>query len=214
MAVIKELFQEKDNSKREIEERLTSKLSRRVASPLGESGRVRDHSIRRGRLGSGFGMRWTRRSIPKSWKNFFASEDKLLPDQRQELLDKPQAKMEAELKYLYFNWNWELKTRARCSATPASRAACRGTDPAWDRRARCGPNRPPGFGPGREPRPTDRPMIAARAIVRRDLRAIGRRRSKSRKQSKFSRESARAVHVKLRTHRGTSAARCASASDR
>ena len=95
---------------------------------------------------------------PEELEDFFASEDKLLPDKRQELLDMPRAKMEAELKYLYFNWKLGIQNPGRCSATPANRDACRGPGPVWDRRTKAaGPNRPPGFGPGREPRPDGPP---------------------------------------------------------
>ena len=76
-------------------------------------------------------------------ENFFASEDKLTPDKRQELLDKPRAKMEAELKYLYFNWKLGIENPGPMFGDSGEPGRMPGTGP--------------GVGPSREPRPDGPP---------------------------------------------------------
>jgi len=88
-------------------------------------------------------------------EDFFASEDKLTPDQRQELLDRPRAKMEAKLKDLYINWKLGIQ-----NPSPMFGDAGEGGRMPWagfdgPPRDGGGPNRPPGM--GREPRPDGPP---------------------------------------------------------
>jgi hypothetical protein len=159
MVVIKELSQEKDNNKRAaIEERLASKLSpesQEHLKSLAKSPRPFDKARQIGI--------WIRDAMdlkvdPEELEKFFASEDKLLPDKRQELLDKPRAKMEAELKYLYFNWKLGIQNPGPMfgDSGDAGRMPWTGPDGGPPREGP-GPNRPPGFGQGREPRPDGPP---------------------------------------------------------
>ena len=159
MVAIKELFQEKDNNKRaDNVERLTSRLtpeSQAHLNSLAKSPRPYDRARQM--------WIWIREAMdpkvdPAELEDFFASEDKLLPDKRQELLDKPRAKMEAELKYLYFNWKLGIQNPGPMfgdSGEPG-RMPWAGPDMGPPHEGP-GPNRQPGFGPGREPRPDGPP---------------------------------------------------------
>ena len=95
---------------------------------------------------------------PEELEDFFASEDKLTPDKRQELLDKPRAKMETELKYLYFNWKLGIQIPGPMFGDSGEPGRMPWTGPdTGPPRDGPGPNRPPGFNPGREPRPDGPP---------------------------------------------------------
>jgi hypothetical protein len=164
MVAIRELFQEKDNNKRakiraEIEDRLTSKLSPESHAHL-KSLAKSPRPLDRQRWQMGI---WIRDALdpkvePEELEDFFASEDKLLPDKRQELLDKPRAKMEAELKYLYFNWKLGIQNPGPMFGDSGEPGRMPWTGPdAGPPHDGPGPNRPPGFGPGREPRPDGPP---------------------------------------------------------
>jgi hypothetical protein len=144
MVAIRELFQEKDNNKRaQIEEHLTSKLgpaSQAHLKSLAKSQRPFDKARQM--------WIWIRDAMnPKvdqeELEDFFASEDKLTPDQRQELLDMPRAKMEAELKYRFFNWKLGIANPGPMfgDSSEPSRMPWTG----------------PGVGPPREPRPDGPP---------------------------------------------------------
>jgi hypothetical protein len=155
MVAIKELFQEKDNSKRaEIEERLTSKLNPESQAHLKNLAKSQRPFDKARQLGV-----WIRDAMdpkvdPEELEDFFASEDKLLPDKRQELLDKPRAKMEAELKYLYFNWKVGIQNPGPMFGDGGEPGRMPWTGPdAGPPHDGPGPNRPPGFNPGREQRP-------------------------------------------------------------
>jgi hypothetical protein len=144
MAAFRELFREKDNKKRaEIEERLMSKLSPMSQAHL-KSLAKSQHPFDRARQM----WIWIRDAMDlkvdqEELEDFFASEDKLTPDQRQELLDMPRAKMEAELKYLYFNWKLGI-------ANPGPMYGDSGEPGRM-------PWTGPGVGPPREPRPDGPP---------------------------------------------------------
>jgi anti-sigma factor RsiW len=149
---IRELFQ--DNAKRaEIEERLTRKLSPESQAHL----KALEKSQRPFDKGRQMGM-WIREAMsPKvdqeELEDFFASEDKLTPDQRQELLDMPRAKMEAELKNLYFNWKLGIKNPGPIFGDAGESGRMPWTGPGAGPPREGGPNRPPVFGSGRDPRP-------------------------------------------------------------
>jgi hypothetical protein len=103
---------------------------------------------------------WVREAMdpkvePGELEEFFASEDKLLPDKRQELLDKPRAKMEAELKYLYFNWKYGIQNPGPMFGDVGEGGRMPWAGPDGPPRDGGGPNRPPGI--GREPRPDGPP---------------------------------------------------------
>jgi hypothetical protein len=159
MVGIRELFQEKDNAKRaEIEEKLTSKLSpdsRAHLKTLGKSQRPFDKARQL--------WMWIREAMsPKveqeELEDFFASEDKLTPDKRQELLDMPRAKMEAELKNLYFIWKLGIQNPGPIFGDSGESGRVPWTGPGMGPpRDGAGPNRPPVFGQGREPRPDGPP---------------------------------------------------------
>lgn len=150
LAVIKEFFQEKDNGKRaEIEERLTSKLTPTSQAHLKNLAKSQRPFDRRAQM-----WIWIRDAMDvkvdqEELENFFASEDKLTPDKRQELLDKPRAKMEAELKNLYFTWKLGIQNPGPMFGDSGAPWTGPGTGPPGEG---AGPNRPPVFGPGREPR--------------------------------------------------------------
>jgi hypothetical protein len=152
MAALRELFQEKDNNKRaEMEERLTSKLtpeSQAHLKNLATSPRPFDKARQIGI--------WIRDAMdPKvdqeELEDFFASEDKLAPDKRQELLDEPRAKMEGKLKNLYFNWKLGIQNPGPMFGEAGEPGRNPWTGPDGPSREG-GPNRPPGFGPGHEQR--------------------------------------------------------------
>jgi hypothetical protein len=156
MVAIRELFQEKDNNKRaEMEERLISKLSpdsqahfKSLAKSPRPYDRARQMAI------------WVREAMdprvePEELEDFFASEDKLLPDKRQELLDKPRAKMEAELKYLYFSWKLGIPNPGPMFGDVGEGGRMPWGGPDGPPRDGGGPNRPPGI--GREQRPDGPP---------------------------------------------------------
>jgi hypothetical protein len=153
---IRELFQ--DNAKRaEIEDRLTSKLSPESQAhlkALGKSQRPYDKARQMGM--------WIREAMsPKveqeELEDFFASEDKLTPDQRQELLDMPRAKMEAELKNLYFKWKLGIKNPVPMFGDFGEPGRVPWTGPGMGPPRDGGPNRPNGLGPARESRPDGPP---------------------------------------------------------
>jgi hypothetical protein len=159
MAAIRELFQEKDGNKRtEIEERLMSKLSPASQAHWKSLARSQRPFDKARQIGI-----WVRDAMdPKvdqeELEDFFASEDKLTPDKRQELLDKPRAKMEAELKYLYFNWKLGIVNPGSMFGDSGEPGRMPWTSPgAGPPREGTGPNRPPVFDPGREPRPDGPP---------------------------------------------------------
>ncbi len=91
-------------------------------------------------------------------EDFFASEDKLTPDKRQELLDMPRAKMEAELKNLYFTWKLGIQNPGPMFGEFGEPGRGPWTGPGMRPPGEGpGPNRPPGFGPGGPPRPDGPP---------------------------------------------------------
>lgn len=154
LAAIREIFQEKDNAKRaDIEEKLMSKLtpeSQAHLKTLEKSQRPFDKARQMGI--------WIREAMsPKvdqeELEDFFASEDKLTPDQRQELLDMPRARMEAELKNLYFNWKLGIKNPGPMIGDAGEPGRMPWNGPGTGPPREGGPNRPPVFDPGREPRP-------------------------------------------------------------
>jgi hypothetical protein len=157
MGLIRDWFQEKDNSKRfEIENQLVSKLSPEAQehwTKLAQTARPFDKQRQMGI--------WIRDAMDMKvdqdeLETFFASEDKLSPERRQQLLDEPRAKMEADLKALYFNSKFGIASPGQVFGEfgesgrmwSGSGMAPREGGP---------PNRPPGFGPPREPRPDGAP---------------------------------------------------------
>jgi hypothetical protein len=156
-AAIKGLFQEKDMRKRaEMGEQLTSKLSPASQAHLKSLERSQRPFEKSGQIGI-----WLRDAMDlkvdqEELEDFFASEDKLTPDKRQELLDMPRAKMEAELKYLYFNWKLGNPGPMFGDSGEPGRGSRTGPGLGSPGEAP-GPNRPPFFGPGREPRPDGPP---------------------------------------------------------
>jgi hypothetical protein len=150
-----ELFQEKDPKKRaEIEERLTSKLSPASQAHIANLAKSQRPFDKARQIGI-----WIRDAMdPKADQeelgDFFASEDKLTPDKRQELLDMPRAKMEAELKNLYFNWKLGIQNPGPIFGGPGEPGRGPWTGPGMGPPGEgAGPNR----GPGREPRPDGPP---------------------------------------------------------
>jgi hypothetical protein len=154
MVAIRELFQEKDNAKRaEIEEKLTSKLSPESQAHLKDLAKSQRPFDRARQMGI-----WIREAMsPKveqgELEDFFASEDKLTPDQRQELLDMPRGKMEAELKNLYINWKLGIKNPGPLFGDSGEPGRAPRTGPGTGQPREGGPSRPPFIGSGREPRP-------------------------------------------------------------
>jgi hypothetical protein len=149
---IRELFQ--DNSKRaEIEERLTRKLSPESQAHLKALEKTQRPFDKTRQMGI-----WIREAMsPKvdqeELEDLFASEDKLTPDQRQELLDMPRAKMEAELKNLFFNWKLGFKNPGPLSGDSGEPGRMPWTGPGAGPPRDGIPNRPPVFRPGRDPGP-------------------------------------------------------------
>ncbi len=97
------------------------------------------------------------RADPQKLTEFFATEGKLKPDERQKLLDEPRARMEADLERLY-------KSSELGIDYPGQLFGDFGEQGRWNGRG-IGPppgeggmrNRPPFFGPRREPRPDGGP---------------------------------------------------------
>ncbi len=156
--VIRELLSEKDSKRAEMEERLVSKLSPASQAHWKSLARSQRPRERIWQMGIWIRDAMDPRVDQEELEDFFASEDKLTPDKRQELLDKPRAKMEAELKYLYFTWKLGIPNPGPMfgdSAEPGRAPwAGSGMGPPGE-----GPglNRPPGFRPDRESRPDGPP---------------------------------------------------------
>jgi hypothetical protein len=147
---MREYFQERDGKKRtELENQLIGKLSPEAQAQwkkVSQSPRPFD----RGRQM----LAWVRDSMDmkvdqNQLEEFFASDD-LSPDKRQELLDKPRPKMDAELKQLYINWKLGIVNPGQMFGEPGEQGRMLWEGPGM------GPP-PEGFDPPRGPRPDGPP---------------------------------------------------------
>jgi len=89
-------------------------------------------------------------------EEFFAS-DKVTPKQRQELLDKPFANMEADLERMYFRSELGIENPGQFFGDFGEPGRTPRIGPGMGPREGTGPNRPPGFNPDRGPRPDGPP---------------------------------------------------------
>jgi hypothetical protein len=93
---------------------------------------------------------------PEKLEQFFAS-DKLTPEQRQRLLDKPYANLEADLERMYIRSELGIENPAQLFGDFSEPGRMPWSGPGMGPREGAGPNRPPGFNPERGPRPDGPP---------------------------------------------------------
>ena len=93
---------------------------------------------------------------PEKLEQFFAS-DKLTPKQRQELLDKPYANMEADLERMYIRSELGIENSGQLFGDFGEPGRMLRGGPGTGLREGSGPSRPPGFNPEREKQPDGRP---------------------------------------------------------
>jgi hypothetical protein len=89
---------------------------------------------------------------PEKLEQYFAS-DKLTPDARQKLLDKPRANMEADLERMYIRSELGVENPGQMFGDFGEPGRMSWGGPGMEPRDGPGPNRPPGFNPERGPRP-------------------------------------------------------------
>jgi hypothetical protein len=139
----------------EIENQLVSTLSpeaREHWNKLGKTGRPFDKQRQM--------WMWVRDAMDMKvdqdeLESFFASEDKLTPERRQQLLDEPRARMEADLRALYFNFKFGIASPGQVFGEFGEPGRI-WNGPGLGPRGGGPPNRP-GFAPPREPRPDGPP---------------------------------------------------------
>jgi hypothetical protein len=152
---IRDWFQEKDSKKRsEIENQLVSKLSpeaREHWKKLEQTGRQFDKPRQMGMwIREAMDMRVEQDELEK----FFA-DDKLTPERKQQLLDEPRARMDADLKAAYFYSKFGIASPGQWFGEFGESGRMR-NGPGMGPRDGGAPNRP-GFGPPRELRPEGPP---------------------------------------------------------
>lgn len=155
---IRDWFQEKDSKKRsEIENQLVSTLSpeaREHWKKLEQTGRQFDKPRQMSMwVRDAMDMRVEQDELEK----FFASDDKLTPERKQQLLDEPRARMDADLKAAYFYSKFGIASPGQWFGEFGEPGRMR-SGPGIGPRDGGPPNRP-GFGPPREPRPDGQPPI-------------------------------------------------------